>query len=174
VKDFLGMGKKDYSSVVWLGICKVCFVILGAAWHIWHTIAGNCDFDEITNGAVTFCARTVLAMIMALTGMMVGGLVVSIRTLFALFPSCRCNRLQAHAELIVSIFLVFLFGSAVAMITGIGGPGQSVGDLYYSTWLAFCVSLVIFMTCYEQIKLEDKQVDYQNNEPQKIDNAVYV
>ena len=41
------------------------------------------------------------------------------------------------------------------MITGIGSPGQSVGDLYYSTWLAFIVSIGIFVSCYDQIKMEE-------------------
>ena len=41
------------------------------------------------------------------------------------------------------------------MITGIGSPGSQVGDLYYSTWLAFWVSIGIFVSCYDQIKLEE-------------------
>jgi uncharacterized membrane protein len=61
--------------------------------------------------------------------------------------------------MIISIFLVFLFGAAVALITGIGGPGQSVGDLYYSTWCAFLISIGIFVSCFEQIKLEDMELD---------------
>lgn len=83
----------------------------------------SCDFDEITSGAVTFCSRTVLAMIVALTGMLVGGLVVAGRLMVVLCPTCRCSRIQAHVEMLISMFLVFLFGAAVALITGIGGPG---------------------------------------------------
>jgi hypothetical protein len=164
VKSFLRIKKTDYMSVVWVAICKVCFVILGAALHIWHTIADNCDFDEITSGAVTFCSRTVLAIIVALTGMLVGGLVVTGRLMVAVCPMCQCRRVQAHVEMLISLFLVLLFGAAVALITGIGGPGQSVGDLYYSTWLAFFVSIGIFLSCYDQIKKEDTALeDHKNN-----------
>jgi len=174
----LGIKKKDYMSVVWVAICKVCFVILGAALHIWHTIAGNCDFDEITNGAVTFCSRTVLAIAVALAGMLVGGLVVCGRLIVVACPICRCTRVQAHVEMIISIFLVFLFGAAVALITGIGGPGQSVGDLYYSTWLAFWVSLGIFVSCYDEIKREDEEMEarklQQDAPPAKAVDAVLV
>ena len=161
MKALVGIAEEDIMSVVWAAICKVCFVILGAALHVWHTIADNCDFEEITNGAYTYCSRTTLALAVALTGMLVGGLVVTARVLLILCPGLQCSRVQAHIEMIVSVFLMFLFGTAVAMITGIGGPGQSVGDLYYSTWLAFWVSLGIFLACYAQIKREDVEVDEQ-------------
>jgi hypothetical protein len=39
VKSLLRIKKMDYMSVVWVAICKVCFVILGASAHIWHTIS---------------------------------------------------------------------------------------------------------------------------------------
>jgi hypothetical protein len=167
-------------TVVWIAICKVCFVILGAALHIWHTISDNCDFDEITSGAVTFCSRTVLAIIVALTGMLVGGLVVTGRLLVAVCPMCQCRRVQAHVEMLISMFLVLLFGATVALITGIGGPGQSVGDLYYSTWLAFFVSIGIFVSCYDQIKREDsvlegpKNTEMENDGDGKIRDGVLV
>jgi hypothetical protein len=181
VKSFLRIKKTDYMSVVWVAICKVCFVILGAALHIWHTISDNCDFDEITSGAVTFCSRTVLAIIVALTGMLVGGLVVIARLLVAVCPMCQCKRIQAHVEMLISMFLVLLFGAAVALITGIGGPGQSVGDLYYSTWLAFFVSIGIFLSCYDQIQKEDivleghkKNMEMEHDGKRKVEDGVLV
>jgi hypothetical protein len=157
VKALFGVNKLDYMAMVWVTICKVCFVILGAALHIWHTISDNCEFEEITLGAVTFCSRTVLAIIVALTGMLVGGLVVLGRIIVAICPRCKCRRVQAHVELIVSLFLVFLFIAAVALITGIGGPGQSVGDLFYSTWLAFWVSLASFISCLNELNTEEEK-----------------
>lgn len=88
-------------------------------------------------------------MIVALTGMLVGSVIVLVRLLMLACPvtskSAQCSRVQSHVELCISLFLVLLFGSAVALVTGIGGPGQSVGDLYYSTWLSFWVSLGVFV-----------------------------
>jgi len=153
----LGMSKKDTMSIVWIGICKVCFVIFGAGMHIWLNISDKCDINDLTSGAVTFCSRTVLALTVSLTGMLVGGIVVLIRFVQKLSNSCHCDRVQAHIEIILSSFLLLLFAAAVALITGIGGPGQSVGDLYYSTWLAFGVSLGIFLHCYDQITKADNE-----------------
>jgi hypothetical protein len=163
VKAALKIRHADYMSVVWVAICKVCFVILGAALHIWNTIAGNCEFDEISYGAVTYCSRTVISMIVSLAGMFVGGLVFAARLLIMICPSCRCKRLQAHVEMLISMFLVLLFGATVALITGIGGPGQSVGDLYYSTWLAFWVSLGIFVSCYRELQEEELEATKQES-----------
>lgn len=159
VKALLGIQKLDYMIAVWLAICKVCFVILGASLHIWHTISDNCEFDEITLGAVTFCSRTILAITVSLTGMLVGGLVVLGRLIVVTCHINKCARFQAHIEMLISLFLMFLFAAAVALITGIGGPGQSVGDLYYSTWLAFWVSLGIFGSCYHQLNEEEKELE---------------
>jgi hypothetical protein len=144
----------DYMSIVWVAICKVCFVILGAALHVWHTIGDNCDLDEITSGAVTFCSRTVLAIVVSLAGMLVGGLVVFGRVMVTLCGGCGCigPRTQAHVEMIVSMFLVLLFSATVALVTGIGGPGQSVGDLFFSTWVSFAVALGIFVQCEAQVR----------------------
>lgn len=161
-KDALKLEPEDFMLVVWAAIGKVCFVILGAAGHIWHTISDQCDIIEIQNSAITFCSRTILAMIVAGTGLVIGGSVVCIRVLVP--TSCFSTRSRAHCEAILSIFLVLLFGVAAAMITGIGGPGQSVGDLYYATWLAFWVSIGIFVSCYDQIKLEDSQSEECNTE----------
>ena len=159
VKALFGIRKLDHMSALWAGICKVCFIILGASLHIWHTISDNCEFDEITLGAVTFCSRTVLAIMVSLTGMLVGGLVVLGRIFIMLCPNCRAARFQSHIEMLISLFLVFLFVAAVALITGIGGPGQSVGDLYYSTWGAFWVSVGIFVSCYHQLNEEEIEND---------------
>jgi hypothetical protein len=99
-----------------------------------------------------------------LTGMLVGGLVVLGRLLAIMCPICRCGRFQAHVEMLISLFLMFLFVAAVALITGIGGPGHSVGDLYYSTWMAFWVSLGIFVSCYNQLNEKEKEIDGQDTQ----------
>ena len=39
---------------------------------------------------------------------------------------------------------------AVAVITTIGGPGQSPGDLYYATWLAFLLGFGASLSCYDE------------------------
>ena len=54
---------------------------------------------------------------------------------------------------------MIFFGVAVALITSIGGPGQTVGDLYYATWLAFWVCLGTFVSCYDEVKQGEIEPD---------------
>jgi uncharacterized protein YxeA len=157
-KPFLGEKAKDVMFLVWGAIVKVSFVILGAAMHIWHSIGGNCTDEDNQAGAIAFCSRTVFAIVVALTGMCMGLFVLLVRGLKWPFT----NRIRIHVEAVISSFLVLLFGVAVALITSIGGPGQSVGDLYYSTWLAFWVCIGIFVNCYDQIKLEEMEMEVQS------------
>jgi hypothetical protein len=162
VKPFFGHKAKDKMVLVWAAIGKVCCVILGAAIHIWHKIGGTCAEGDNDAGAVTFCSRTVFAMVVAIAGMFSGWLVLGTRLL-----NCSISRrFQVRAEAVLSIFLVLLFGIAVALITSIGAPGQSVGDLYYSTWLAFWVCIGIFISCFDQMNQEeiDLEVEGYRNE----------
>jgi hypothetical protein len=157
VKNVIGLKAKDYVTAIWVAMCKVCFVILAAGYHVWRNISDVCTFDDVRSGAATFCSRTVLSIAFAFTGMVISGLIALIRVLV----DTRCpntkGRGQAHVEMVTSFFLVLLFGAAVALITGIGGPGQSVGDLFYATWLAFLVSIGLVAACLEEIWRTDSE-----------------
>jgi hypothetical protein len=156
---FFGVKTKPYLTVVWAAVCKVCFVILGGGFHIWHNIGDACTVvnNDDSGAAVTFCSRTILAIVVALTGMLVSGLVAFFRILYTAWWADSMLRTRTHVELVMSIFLVFLFGAAVALVTGIGGPGQSVGDLFYGTWLAFLVSIGLVVACLEEIGRVDAE-----------------
>lgn len=152
----LRVQQEDYMTVIWGVMVKVNVVILGAAFHIWHNISDSCSLQDIQASAIDFCSRTVFALMVSLVGMAVGGVVVLTRVSISLL----CNaafpfRIRSHVEMIIASFLVLVFGVALALITGIGGPGQSVGDLYYATWLAFLVSLLIGITCYSEIRRDE-------------------
>ena len=175
MKDAFGIKKEPHMIVVWAAMGKICFVILGAAGHIWHTISDQCDIIEIQNSAITFCSRTILAMIVPATGLVISGLVLFVRV----FIPTRwfSNRSRAHCEAVLSIFLMLLFGVAAGMITGIGGPGQSVGDLYYSIWFAFWISIRILVSCCDQIKVEEMESDHSarlNESLAKVHSGVTV
>mmetsp|Transcript_14424 Transcript_14424/g.20988 ORF Transcript_14424/g.20988 Transcript_14424/m.20988 type:complete len:130 (+) Transcript_14424:2-391(+) len=55
-------------------------------------------------------------------------------------------------EAAMSFILTGVFAVSLFLITGIGGPGQSVGDLYYGSWMAFLASLVASSSIYSDIK----------------------
>lgn len=150
IKPFLGQKAKGSMIMVWAAIVKVCAVIVGAATHVWYKIGGTCAGSDKDDGTWTFCSRTVFAIVVGIVGMFSGWIVLGTRLL-----NCSNSHRRSRAEALLSIFLVLLFGVAVALITSIGSPGQSVGDLYYATWLAFWVCIGIFVSCFDQMNQED-------------------
>ena len=58
-------------------------------------------------------------------------------------------------EMFLSGLFVIIFGVAAFIITSIGGPGQSVGDLYIATWLSFLVSIGVCISCYDELLRDD-------------------
>lgn len=148
----LGIHDEDYMCVMWGVLVKVSAVILSASFHIWHNIKDTCSLQDIKASAIDFCSRTVFALMVSVIGICVGGVVVLSRLCVSLCCPAFPPRIRFHVELIVSCFLVLVFAVALAVITGIGGPGQSVGDLFYATWLAFLVSLGIAVSCYGELR----------------------
>ena len=141
MKKLLGIKPRSILIILWLAIVKVCFVVFGAGVHIWYSINDTCDSGN------TFCKRTEFATLVGLIGMSMGSLVA----LWHMVQKTE-TRVHLYVEMSLSIALLVLFGVGAFVITTIGGPGESVGDLYYATWLAFLVSLAIVKGCHDHIK----------------------
>jgi hypothetical protein len=153
-ESIVGRENKNEMFVIWAGNVKVCMVTLGASLHVWHGIADGCvpDFDEdLEEGNAAFCTRTRFAMAIGVTGILSGWLVMVSRILGCPIP----KKFRTYVETCLSVLLILMFGVGVALVTGIGGPGQTVGDLFYSSWLSFFVSLVIFVTCIDQLQQQE-------------------
>ena len=160
IKPLFGGKSKDAMFLVWAGIVKVCMVILGASSHVWHNIRGTCNDDNLDSADQAFCTRTKFAMYVAVIGVLSGWSVMASRT-----PCCSISQTTRNrAEASLSVILVILFGVAVALITSIGGPGQSVGDLYYSAWLSFWVSVGILVSCFDQMQQGETETESKSSE----------
>ena len=64
---------------------------------------------------------------------------------------CGGNVIPLRAEFFLSVLLAFLIGVNAIFATGVGGPAQSVGNLYYATWIGFLLSVRISVACLEQL-----------------------
>ena len=45
---------------------------------------------------------------------------------------------------------VLILGSSAILVTGVNGPAQGVGNMYYSIWLSFVLSLRLVVECLEE------------------------
>lgn len=155
---------KDPMFIVWAGIVKTCMVILGAALHVWYKIGDTCAAVGRDEADITYCSRTIFAFAVGAIGVLSGWLVMATRIL-----GCLSSETRNIAETCLSSFLVVLFAVAVALITSIGGPGQTVGDLYYATWLSFVVSIGILVSCLDQI--QQSQIERANSHSKLNDES---
>ena len=144
VKKWLGVKAKSLVGVMWFAIVKVSFVMLAGGLHIWLNIADTCQERDGYLDLFSFCSRTAFSIIIGAVCMAIAWLVMMSRAF------CTISRCWLRFEMVLSGFFVIIFGVAVAVITTIGGPGQSPGDLYYATWLAFLLGFGASLSCYDE------------------------
>ena len=116
------------------------------------TVKDSCQAAEHGDDTATFCERTIAGTIISSIGMALGSLAALVR----FFNPNPRGTLQ-KAEAVMATFMAVLFAFSLALITGIGGPGKSVGDLYYGSWLAFLATLVVAMNLINEVRNSDER-----------------
>ena len=147
VKKLLNSKSKPIMIVLWLAVVKICFVIFGSCCDILLTVQDQCRAATHGDEIATFCERTVAGAILGFVGMAAGFSAAIFRYFY---PNPRGKKQLFEA--VMAATLTVLFALSLALITGIGGPGQSVGDLYYGSWLAFLTSLGVTTSLYTELQ----------------------
>ncbi len=129
-----------------MAVVKICFVTFGSCVDILLSIGDQCQAAEQGDNTDIFCKRTEAGAIFGFIGMATGFLAAVCRFFV---PNPSINGLIG--ESIMSTILAIIFAFSLAMVTGIGGPGQAVGDLYYGSWLAFLAALGVAGGLYVEI-----------------------
>jgi len=147
VKKLLNSKSKPIMIVLWLAVVKICFVMFGCCCDILLTVQDQCRAATHGDEIAIFCERTVAGAILGFVGMAAGFFAAIFRYFF---PNPRGKKQLFEA--VMAATLTVLFAISLALITGIGGPGQSVGDLYYGSWLAFLTSLGVTTSLYTELQ----------------------
>lgn len=146
--------------VLWFGLVKIGIVMVGASSHLWLAIQEDCrglsSSSQYSNGSNTndlqqqqydddytsaletsssFCWRTSFSLY--------AGLVLTVLSIVVSAMLVLKSKYVIWFQNIVGSSFAVLFTFGAGWITGMGGPAESVGDLYYSTWLAYAVSVAI-------------------------------
>lgn len=138
--------------VLWLGVVKICFVMFGSCIDILMTVGSQCKAAETGDDTDVFCKRTEAGAVFGFLGMAAGFLAAVYRFFI---PSPSVNGLIGESAM--SSILAIIFAFSLAMVTGIGGPGQAVGDLYYGSWLAFFAALGVASGLHVEVTKKRKQ-----------------
>lgn len=140
-RDFVAQSTPK--TMKWCGLAGCAMVMLASS------ITFHRSFNCNENGYSADCKHNKYAISLGVIG-----------TVFGVGMSYLTSKgsLKILYELIVSCLAFILFAAGVIVITFSPGPGTTIGNLYFSTWLAFIVSVMLFTECvheFMQVKSGD-------------------
>jgi len=127
--------------VKWLMLLAASVVVLASSADI--MIARGCRKDH-----EPFCIRTKYALSL--------GCVASFFSLIAVAIS-QAGKMALPLELGLSFLNFAMYCAGVAVITGSNGPGQTMGNMYFSSWVGFLVSLFLGAACMHGVLPKNKE-----------------
>ncbi|KAL3943880.1 MAG: hypothetical protein SGBAC_002038 [Bacillariaceae sp.] len=101
-------------------------------------LAESCDSDVMTMAPK--CTQTKLAIATGVVGTIFAGAVTG----YAL----KTGPLKLLYEWNAALVMLVISAFAIAYVTAGEGPGSSVGNLYFTTWATFLLSILIFTSCH--------------------------
>lgn len=132
--DVMGaMNQRSARLTFWAALIATSFIVMGSSLRVM-----NDDCSPNMFQTVEFCKRTKLGIALGAVGFALGLLMVTIK----LF--CRSN--YVTCEFVTALVLAILDGVGVAFITSNNGPGSSIGNLYFGSWISFLVAGGEFVT----------------------------
>ena len=118
----------------WSALFAFSVVVMGTSANIY-------DADCTISGRnATWCKRTALAVSLGTIGTIFALIIIGLK-IFANAPFVM--------EVLTSFFLFFAWAIGIGFITGEGGPGAPIGNLYHFSWFTFLSTFAIGSSCYE-------------------------
>jgi hypothetical protein len=133
--DLVGEVKNRAARLtLWAGFLACQMVVMGASANI---------FDKDCSGGVSssFCKRTKFGISLGAIGTAFALFVVAMKMLTAVAPLV--------VEGVLALFLCVMNGFGVAFLTAAQGPGSTIGNLYYFSWLSWLSSFMLLASVYD-------------------------
>lgn len=131
---------------VWLGMFGL--VQMGSSARLFdnHCGSGSAALGDTEMGSVSFCRKCQLGVALGIVTTIVSLIVVALK--IGITSSDKLASLFT-AEMVMSGMMIGSEAVGVGFLTGQGGPGAPLNNLYYSTWGCLIVSLVLVASCVE-------------------------
>jgi len=120
-------------------------------------LAEGCDNDAMS--LAPKCTQTKLAIATGVVGTIFAGAVTGI--------TLKSGPLKLIYEWQAALVMVIISAFAIGYVTAGEGPGSSFGNLYFTTWATFILSILIFTSCHMESIATREQANAaaaQNNE----------
>lgn len=128
----------------WAALLAVSVVVLGSAAHANRV---DCGDDSEAGEPASYCRKTRFAISAATIGMVLCLLIIYTK-IFKYTSSEPSSGflLEAGSAFFLGIMNLFV----VFFTTSVGGPGRTVGNLYYFSWAMFLLSVFLASQCYNE------------------------
>lgn len=135
----------------WMGLLASSLVMLAASADI-HRVS-NCA----ANLDRAFCSRNAYAISLGVLGALFS---------MGMLYMANSGKLTIMIEFGVASITFILMTFGVAYITFGSGPGTTIGNLYFATWIAFCISVFLAFQSFREFmesRTQDTEGDEEDN-----------
>ena len=142
--------KTPAKTARWFGLVASSLVVLGSAVRTYTT---SCDEELNESAEVVYCRRSTFAISMGVIGFF-----------FALAMTCLTRKgLTLKAEALLTTLQLALWAFGVGFITFGTGPGSTIGNLFFSTWISFILTVFLFGQCFREFVARREEAVAQQN-----------
>ena len=147
----------------WFALVATTLIVLGCSVRTYK--AASCsdpNGDDNSNTTNEYCRRTKLAIALGVIGFAVS----TIMTSLLLYK----QYLTALSEFVMNAIFLVLWCFGVSYITFGASPGSTIGNLYFSTWLTFIMSVFSFAVSFREfVSSTQQQLSQNEQEPPQPD-----
>jgi len=137
---------------LWAGLLACELVVMGASANI---LDKDCTGNNVYDPVSGYCRRTKFGVAIGVIGTCFSLGVVSMKMLTAISPLVW--------EGVLSLLLCILNGFGVAFLTSAEGPGSTIGNLYYFSWLSWLCSFMLIANVHEDFNAEAASSTVEEN-----------
>jgi len=144
--------------ILWVSIFTSNIVLMSSS------IPDDGFFDGCAYDDVDYCKRLFFgAMLGACTA------IVSFIILLAYHRNLDINK-YCQVELVFSLLIAICYIFGVFAITT-DGPGSMIGNIYYSAWISFILTITLVIDCFHEIDNESIKKRFGKGSPKKLETA---
>ena len=150
---------KSKRMTLWSSMLAVCIVVMASSSNVYENVCRDSPRTESDK----YCERTAVGISFGTIGTLIALAIVAMKI--------SDNVVPFFWEGLAAIINVIFFAFGVAYITSNDGPGAPLGNLYYSSWTAFLLSLMLAKSCFEDYQSAKAITEQQRGREENRENA---
>lgn len=144
----------------WFALVASTLIVLGCSVRTYK--AASCsdpEGDSDSNTTTEYCKRCKLAISLGVIGFAISTIMTTLLLLK--------QQLTAFSEFAINTVFLILWCFGVSYITFGASPGSTIGNLYFSTWITFLMSVFSFAVSFREFVSSRQQAATNNDNEQE-------